>query len=59
MDKKRKKDQVKPEIEKVDTEEIKHHTSHPDQSEVNMQDVNFAPGENGYISGGSEGNIYG
>ncbi|WP_177167276.1 hypothetical protein [Salinibacillus kushneri] len=59
MDKKRKKQQEKREIEKVETEEIEHHTAHPDHSEVNLQDVNFAPGENGYISGANEGNIYG
>ncbi|MBB6454931.1 hypothetical protein HNQ94_003420 [Salirhabdus euzebyi] len=39
------------EIEQVEIPEIEHQTEHPDDAEINLQNVNFAPGENSYLTG--------
>ncbi|WP_404455065.1 hypothetical protein LG329_06815 [Virgibacillus necropolis] len=52
MDEKKKStDTKKKEIERKNIPEVEHTTSHPQDEEINLQNVNFAPGENSYLSG--------
>ncbi|ASN04506.1 hypothetical protein [Virgibacillus necropolis] len=51
MDEKKKStDTRKPEIESENIPEIEHKTSHPQDEEFNLQNVNFASGENTYLN---------
>ncbi|MRG87467.1 hypothetical protein [Salinibacillus xinjiangensis] len=50
----RKKDTRKTEVQQKPVKEIEHQTDHPVESEVSLQQAQFAPGENTYLTGGGE-----
>ncbi|MEC5423117.1 hypothetical protein QGM71_06335 [Virgibacillus sp. C22-A2] len=58
MEKKRKDQDIKKtEIKKEDILEIEHQTLHPGNDEITLKNVDYAPGENNYLSNAKQDNL--